>query len=95
MLVLAASLLPVTWSSSLSHDWYDYDCCSDKDCRQLLESEIHITEDGYLVETNHWLVPFDSKLLRTSKDGKFHGCFRAGDDRKGELLCLYVPSQGS
>jgi hypothetical protein len=80
----------MTSTSSTAHEWYGLECCSAVDCRELLPDEIEETKNGYLIKTNGWFVPFDSKLIKVSKDGKFHGCFRAAND-KGELLCLYVP----
>jgi hypothetical protein len=81
-------------SSAMGHDFYTLDCCSDKDCGPLPNAAVEATSLGWHVRSNNWTVPYADKKIRQSPDGRFHGCFRNGDPA-ADLLCLYVPGQGS
>jgi hypothetical protein len=79
-------------ASAFGHGWYEYACCSDKDCRPV--------EDGYVVErvdgihVKNWgvLHPSDSRL-RMSRDDKDHVCeqIKPGNSK---LMCVYLKPQG-
>lgn len=90
-----------------AHEWYDPDCCSDRDCAPVIKSEPY--QGGTLLFTKHgkvflpkdWNLP-DKKMgfkIRESQDTNMHACIVFDEYnsavKKGEamgyLLCLYVP----
>lgn len=90
LFLLAAAYL---WSSlpASAHSWYDYQCCSDRDCEPIPPDAVNETEAGYEVNyfskqgfQVHGFVP--RAAARHSQDGRFHGCAMPS-----RFLCLYVP----
>ena len=39
-----ATILSLNWQPAHAHSWYDYDCCSDEDCRPAKPGEIRVTD---------------------------------------------------
>ena len=75
-------------STGNAHDWYDFECCADKDCEET--TKVIEIRGGYLiVETKEWIGPRDPKV-RLSKDQDFHRC-RMGEAKSSSTRCLYVP----
>lgn len=70
-----------------AHEWYPYECCSDKDCREFVEDKGEwVTEEGkFYVLWDGRRYPKDK--ARMSPDGKFHGCERADKT----LICFFAP----
>lgn len=93
---LTAAAATVAWSlghgDARAHDWYPYDCCSDKDCAPIAESAVQFTPAGWLVRRTGETIPFDA--VRTSPDGQFHLCSRGGKP-DGKTICLFTPGIGS
>lgn len=77
---------------AFAHDWYDYSCCSDKDCRPIPSSAVKATKDGYYVTINGRTMAYSSPKLKVSQDDQFHLCTIGGTD-DGLMLCLYAPPQ--
>jgi len=67
---------------------YEEACCSDDDCKELHDGEVHVVKDGYVWRGD--LFKVTDKRLRTSPDGKFHGCMYWEMDEEYRP-CLYVP----
>lgn len=79
-----------------AHDWYDYSCCSDKDCRPIPFDAVQVTPEGYRVPSGD-VIPFASTKIKPTPaedtEQRFHWCTVAGTDT-GHTLCLYVPQGG-
>lgn len=95
VLILGPGAKPV-----LAHSWYDYACCSDRDCWPMgqdsdaREPDPRIVPGGYLTFDGIFVAERDT---RPSRDGRFHIC-RQGGARDGKIVtpssakpCLYVP----
>jgi hypothetical protein len=77
-----------------SHEWYDYDCCDNRDCYPL-------PEDAVLEELPNgswsaaWISPKSGKLIkgivspqnvRDTQNHQLHGC----ETSYGDPRCLYI-----
>jgi hypothetical protein len=56
-----------------THDWYDQDCCSDRDCHPVPDGVVIDTPDGVKVY-GRWTIPYGDKSLRWSRDDHDHIC---------------------
>lgn len=100
MRALTLALLLVA-SPAVAHEFYEKDCCDDKDCRPAVEGDVRETTEGYVIDSMKITVPYGDKRLRYSPDGKFHVCpFSAIGIGTGSAItsrldtrCLYVPSR--
>lgn len=79
-----------------AHSFYEYMCCSDRDCRPIPFESVKITTEGYIVPSGE-LVPFNSRKIRPTPaedaEQRFHWC-TVGGTETGHTLCLYVPQGG-
>lgn len=55
-----------------SHDWYPLECCSEKDCAPIPETDVEVTPQGYLIKSTGERIPY--KAARTAPDGQYHVC---------------------
>lgn len=101
--IYLAMFLAVSWlvgylvvSPALSHDFYDIECCSDKDCTPIAHTAVSATPEGwYIAETGETVRYKEDKRLKQSPDGNFHWCARPpGYMRSLRTICLYVPPMG-
>ena len=76
--------------SAAAHAWYDYDCCSGRDCQALPDQSVDATAAGWLVKLSGEVIPYGDKRERVSPDTQFHGCQKPD----GTMRCLYVPTPG-
>jgi hypothetical protein len=75
-------------SQPLAHDWYPAWCCSDKDCRELVEANgetVLETPDGWKLWDGR-VIP--RKSAKPSPDTKFHLCEEA---LSKAIICFFVP----
>lgn len=73
----------------LTHSWYDYECCSDEDCRPV--PSIDVSETGH----NEWTYlptgnKFTGSQIKPSKDGRFHVCIGNKTWNMGKSYCIYI-----
>ena len=92
---LPTSAMPLGWK-------YDLACCAGYDCAQLPEGSVKEGPVGYeitlqpgqhpMVKDKAFfsVVPYQSKQVRSSPDGLFHGCILVSQ----RMPCLYVPPRG-
>lgn len=80
-------------TSARAHDWYEYSCCSDRDCAPLAEGTVVEGPAGYEIPSTGETIPyFDPRIRKLwSPDGKFHRCHRPD----GTTRCLYTPGRGA
>jgi hypothetical protein len=71
-----------------AHNWYDWDCCHERDCFEVAREDVVEIEGGwkYLPTGNEFKDP---KKIRLSRDGKFHVCIMGTTS-----MCIYI-EQGS
>jgi hypothetical protein len=78
-------------ASAKAHEWYPLNCCSEKDCRALIEANGEIVSET----AEGWRL-WDGRLVKRgmaklSPDGKFHLC----ETRSRSILCFFVPPGSS
>lgn len=92
-----ALVLLLPWPAS-AHEWYPYQCCSDKDCASVPFEEVQITPRGYLLRSSGDVIEFGDKRIKPTppEDNmqRYHVC-RVGGLPKGKVLCLFVPESGA
>ncbi|MFC4171095.1 hypothetical protein ACFOYU_03330 [Microvirga sp. GCM10011540] len=83
------------WGSGVSvtdaHDWYPITCCSEKDCRALIEANGETVLES-IAGWELWdgrVVPRDA--AKPSPDGKFHLC----ENPAKQILCFFAPPGAS
>lgn len=92
--IIASALL---LHAAEAHDWYEKDCCHDRDCAPLADGSIVETKHGFIVPSGE-LILYGDFRLKQSRDYRFHWCRLAGEggrhpqERVTMTLCLYVPS---
>ena len=81
--------------------WYDPECCNLKDCRPVKPEDVWVKDGKWYWKSwrnpkQHMYLPVDSKKVRPSKDGRFHGCERKYPTRDGvnRAICFYLPALG-
>ena len=92
VLVVVAFFLLVNYA--FGHDWYDNECCNDKDCSPVDYSEVQEHSDGSIT-FRHCHFPASSHRIRKSKDGEWHVCIAPlGPDNNstGYCYCVYKPA---
>ena len=88
ILSLLLALLP---SIAAAHDFYDYSCCSTRDCRPIEAHTVRETPAGYVIQQNSETIAYGDKRIRPSPDGRYHLCTAGGFDT-GRAICVYVPT---
>lgn len=79
---------------AFAHSWYDYVCCSDRDCYPLPDDAVleEQSNGDYLVR---WVSPLSGKIIegrvvkrnvKDTRDGRIHGCERSD----GLPRCIYI-----
>lgn len=102
--VIAGMLgLLITWQAS-AHSWFEYRCCSDKDCRTVPNGTVVGGPNGWEVRlpgAPMSVIPYNSNKVRpippeapVEARGLFHVCTVQGKPT-GMVLCIYVPDGGA
>jgi hypothetical protein len=92
MMTASVLLCLVDGPIALAHDWYPSWCCSDRDCRPLVEEKgetVLETPDGWRL--------WDGRLIerggaRQSPDRQFHIC---EEPTTKAIICFFAPVGGS
>jgi hypothetical protein len=79
-------------SAAAAHSWYPAWCCSDKDCRPLVEEK----GETVLEEQDGWHL-WDGRLIsrgsaKTSPDRQFHLC---EEPTTKAIICFFAPPGAS
>lgn len=88
-IVIAALVLG---GPAASHGWYPAWCCSEHDCRELIEARGEtVTEisEGWMLWDGR-LIP--RKSAKPSQDPKFHLC---EEPKTKAIICFFVPPGAS
>jgi hypothetical protein len=100
---LALALIASTfWHDPVSaHNFYSYECCSDKDCGPIPFERVRVTPDGYVITFPTGrveVIPYGDKRIRDTPPAdpaqQYHLCTVAGR-MDGMILCFYVPQGGA
>jgi hypothetical protein len=70
LLIIFSLIFGVT--SANSHDWYPLECCSEKDCAPIPDSDVELTNTGYRIKSTGEHIPY--KAARMAPDGQYHVC---------------------
>lgn len=97
-MILALDLL-VSWpSKSEEHihggnvpNWYEFDCCSNNDCKPVEDKDISFTSDQFanpIAIYEHELIKltYGKSRWRNSQDERYHVCYRGPN-----AYCIYIP----
>lgn len=84
---------------ALAHSWYPTECCSDKDCAPVAESEIKDGGSTFIYKGIH----FPKRDAKVSPDDKYHVCYRNGlqctwtgcTSGPPKILCMWRPYRGA
>lgn len=94
---LAAAAAAAGGDTAEAHDFYDYVCCHDRDCRPIAFDDVRVTPQGYVLVRTGTVIPFgDSRIRMTPAEDieqRYHLCTTTGK-MTGMILCLYVPQGG-
>jgi hypothetical protein len=87
----ALALLVLGSSPALAHSWYPASCCSDKDCRPLVEEKgetVTESEDGWTLWDGRIIA---RGIVQLSPDRQFHLC----ETPTKRILCFFAPPGGA
>jgi len=76
--------------STLAHDWYPLECCSDRDCAPA--DTVVRREDGSILVTSRGMsatIPADYAKWRRSPDERIHVCIRKLRSGAEYLVCAF------
>ncbi len=99
LILLVSSLAIVLWATAQApaHEWFDWACCSDRDCHVVPDTSVRPMADGWHIDGNAEVVPYTSNKLRMTPpegEGRFAVCTRGGKP-EAPVICLYVPGMGT
>lgn len=73
-----------------AHDFYPWDCCSDRDCAPHPADDIEETVEGFTIKSTGEFV--ERAKVRVAPDGQFHSC---RNPNTNVLICLFQPFRGT
>lgn len=76
-----------------SHEWYDPECCSKKDCREVRAGEVRFVEEGVQHIPSGKVFKWGDWRLKPSQDANTHVCLRGGLNG-AEAICVYYAISG-
>jgi hypothetical protein len=87
----AWALLIIETSTACAHSWYPATCCSNRDCRPLVEEMGETVTES----ENGWIL-WDGRIIargiaRLSPDRQFHLC----ETPTKRILCFFAPPGGT
>jgi hypothetical protein len=87
----AFALLFASAPSVRAHDWYPVNCCSERDCRPLIEAN----GETVLESSQGWQL-WDGRIVsrgsaKMSPDRQFHLC----ETLSHRIICFFAPPGGS
>ena len=90
---------------SARQHFYDFECCSDRDCYPVDRSFIQWTPAGWLITDTGQVIPeldangAPNPNIRISKDTQNHICRPSdnllGQRGSGTVICIYIASSGN
>lgn len=90
-------MIYVCVGKALAHSFYDYSCCSDRDCKPVPTEAIRVTPKGYVYVPSGEVIGYSDRRIRATPpedtQQRYHVCTTGGMPL-GKVLCLYVPQGG-
>jgi hypothetical protein len=98
LIVMGVFLTANALAHKAKRGWvYDYDCCSEKDCKEIPEDQTpKVTPQGFRLHDGQF-VEKNASSRRDSKDHLWHRCdgaYTVGPVSVPFIRCLYVPNGG-
>jgi len=86
-------LVVMLTSISYAHEWYDLECCSDKDCAPVLKTKNGPVPGSLYITSKHGTVLINKNFpKRQSRDNQEHICMaNVAEDGGPVAICYYVP----
>lgn len=82
-----------------AHSWYDYECCSDEDCKPVPHESIEEKPNGDVTYTmpDGYKCHFSASQIRDGQDTEWHACIieasHAGPNYGRSCRCIYRPAR--
>lgn len=89
--LLSAAIGLVVMDDAEGHEFYETDCCNDRDCAPAAPGDVVEGPNGYEIKSLGITVPYNDEKVRQAPDGQFHIC---ATPTMKHFLCLYVPGRG-
>jgi hypothetical protein len=86
---LTSVFLLVLSGVSHSHSWYPWECCSDRDCNQINDSDVKETQEGFTYLPSGEFI--ERQSVKFSQDEHFHLCRNQSTQR---IVCFFIPDRG-
>lgn len=89
--LVSTVILFLNGSQAMAHSWYPFECCSDRDCRELAEEKgetVSETPDGWQLWDGRIIA---RGIARPSPDKKFHLC----ETESKTIICFFAPPGAS
>lgn len=97
LVIVAFLMLVLSCTKALSHSWYPWECCSEKDCAPIPAKDVKVIKGGWQLADG---TIIEHGEARSSPDGQFHACRR--NDGTGNLIrmhkapaCFWAPMGAS
>lgn len=87
LMIFFSLVTPLAAHEAASGWTYPLACCSNKDCREVLD--VKEGPNGYTVPSGE-VLGYADRRIRRSPDGLFHWCSASGLDTS-RTICLFVP----
>jgi hypothetical protein len=88
-LIIAALLGGFLLGPVHAHDWYPFECCSDRDCAPLDTAEVDEKPEGFTIKSTGEFI--DRSKARFAPDGQFHICRYPASKL---IICFFQPNRG-
>jgi hypothetical protein len=72
-----------------SHDWYPWECCSDRDCAPIEASDVDEKAEGFTIKSTGEFI--ERSRVRVAPDDQFHLC---RNQSTNAIICFFQPNRG-
>lgn len=95
LILTSLSFLVLFWvDKAYPHSWYPFECCSNRDCAEVIDWKLDLKAQGVWATTQHGTVfiTFEwlNKNQRPSQDWNHHVCMVPLGDGKFRVLCVFL-----
>jgi hypothetical protein len=95
-LSILATVVHLSSSPAVAHDWYPIECCNVRDCAPIENVSWSVPTGAgmrqLVVTSKHGTVTIPNDFpVRQSKDGQMHVCMRQNEFGGWDAMCLFLP----